>query len=273
MAAPHKNLANYGTTKMNCQIDENSGQMTIRPKGAVIECGFEIGDWLSYLSAGRDATKATATVVESDITPDRMSLSHRIRLEMGTFELTQTERINGNTIIREFDVLPLESGFLGDFVGRFSFPDCGDAVVSIDGRNIEHTNKNRYHQYHTDRVSLSGNFGRFVVETTKAELPDGMEYVMYARDEPPDNWVIHARVLACDTGIGVLRFHRGPFTHSQALDRIISRSSLIAGRFRRLRERTRLPSRYIPIQYGDLTPLATTDDIQLGLKCKYYDEQ
>jgi len=258
---------------MNWQIDDISGRMTVRPGGTVIECGFEIGDWLSYLSAGRDATKATSTVIESDITRDRMSLSHRIRLETGTFELTQIERISGNTIIREFDVLPLEAGFLGDFVGRFSFPNCGDAVVSIDGKTIEHTNKNRYYQYNTHIASLSGNFGRFVVKTTRAELPDGMEYVMYARDEPPDTWVIHARALAMGTGTGVLRFHRGPFIHSQALDRIVSRSSLIVERFRRLRERTRLPSRYIPIQYGDLTPLATTDEIQLALECKYYDEQ
>jgi hypothetical protein len=202
-----------------------------------------------------------------------MSLSHEVNLETGIFELTQTEHITGNTIYREFSVLPLEAAFLGDFVGRFSFSDCGDAVASLSGKTIEHKNRNKYHQYHTDKVSLTGDFGRFVIETTKAELPDGMEYVMYVRDEPPDTWVIHARTLARDTGTGVLRFHRGPFTHCGVLDQIVSCSPTIADRLRRLRERTRIPSRYIPIQYGDLITLATTDEIQLGLECKYYDER
>jgi len=257
---------------MNYTIDESSGLLTFYPDDTAIECGFEIGNWLSYVSAGRDKTKAIHNVVNSQTSAGKIVMAHKVALGDYEFHVEQEERISNSILRRQFTVTPITLSLLGDFVVRFSFSDCGDADVIIDGKTITHQNRNIYHQYETDRVEIEGSDGRFEVETTDLSIPDGMDYVMYARDEPPDTWVIHARALTRNVDRGVLRFHRGPVSHFRFLDWLVSHSTFLSDQLRYLRERSSISSRYIPIQYGERTRLTSTDLLQIGLIGKYYDK-
>lgn len=252
--------------------ETEAGLLHLASNGLTVECNFEMGDWLSYVSAGRDATHATRRTVKRDVADGWRSTTHRIDLAAGSYEVSQTERIDGNAVDRQLTVVPVTKALLGDVVIRFSIPDAEDMTATIDGNTFDHEGRNSYHQYGTDSAGIEGRRGRFDVRAMDCSIPSGMDLVTYVRDEPGGAWVVHVRALAQDGDDGVLRLYRGGVTHFPALDEIVSRIPPLADRLRYLRERSSFPSGLIPVQFGERVRLSPSSELRLHARGEFTDD-
>lgn len=247
------------------------GRMGLTYNDINIDCGFEIGDWKSYVSAGRDSTNAKHRVERESKGQNKISVEQYVDLSSGRFEILQHEYQTGRTITRTFLVSPEGVVSLGDFVIRFSIPKSADMIASIDGKVFEHRGKNRYLQFETDSARIEGTDLAFSIRTTQVRLPNGMKLVTYVRDEPPDTWVIHARAIAFGTGNGFLRLYRGDTVHVPWIDELVKRSNWLVKRLRYLREESLISSSFLPIQYCEWSRLSDNDLIEMTVEGKIED--
>jgi hypothetical protein len=235
-----------------------------------IELGFEFGDWISFLSAGREHLDAEQTTTVHTIDENRFEAKHTVDLAYGSYNLYQQEWINQSNFERELSMTSNGKGMIGDMVLRFAF--CGASHLSavINDRTIPFRGQNHYHQFEARSVSLiDGDEILFSVHLEDYDAPKDMVPVVYCKDVSPDCWVVHIRLQAVDTSIGILRLYRGPFRHLPALDRMVQRRPWLQDRLRYLRERSRVPSRLLPAQYVNLVELADNRKIRIRAKGKY----
>lgn len=251
-------------------LEDESGLVTISPNDTTIECGFEMGDWLSYISAGRETMNAqyrTKTAANGTV-----SYSHEVSLASGSFVVDQHENISSDSIRRRFQVTSDGPSLLGDFVLRFSIPQSSDAKAVIDQKEFKHQGLNRYLQFETETACIEWKKDRFEIDVLDVSTPPGLDFVIYVRDEPPDTWILHVRAIARDGYDGVLRFHRGPISHVPQIDRLVSRSRVLSIWLRNLREQSSVPPKYIPLQYGERARLSDSETLEMNIKATYYKE-
>lgn len=232
-----------------------------------VEFGFEIGDWLSFLSAGGNRLDAKHTTSEQTVGENEFEANHTVDLACGSYNLHQREWIDESNFERELSMTSNGEGMIGDLVLRFVFHGASHLSAVINGRTIPFQGQNRYHQFEARSVSLTdGGKLLFSVRLEDYNVPKGMEPVVYAKDVSPNRWVVHVRLQAVDTKAGILRLYRGPFRHVSALDRVVRRRPWLRDRLRYLRERSRVPSRLLPVQYVDLVELTDNKEIRIHAK-------
>jgi len=234
------------------------------------EVHFEVGDWHSFASL-TDSKGAQMEHEVSDRFDSGFESLHRVALNTGVAELKRQERFGGDRIDRKLTLTTPESFEIGDLVGRFVFHKEKDAVVSIAGREIPHRGLNRYYQHRTESATIKNVDGQFTVSVVDSTLPSGMKLFVYARDEPPDSWVIHVRALSEHSDAGMLRLFHLPVTHLRLLDRAVESCTLLKKNLRYIRERSNIDSRWIPFQYVERTRLNPSDTVQIEMSGEYND--
>lgn len=234
------------------------------------EVHFEVGDWHSFASL----TASTAVRMEHEVS-DRLDSGfnslHRITFNTGVAELRRQERFRGRHIDRKLTLTTPGSFEVGDLVGRFVFRKEEEAIVSIAGREIPHRGLNRYYQYRTKSATIRNSEGQFTVSVVNSRLPSGMKLFVYARDEPPDSWVIHIRALSENSDAGMLRLFHLPVTHFRALDQTVESCDLLNKKLKYIRERSSIDSRWIPFQYVERTRLNPSDTVEIEMSGEYND--
>lgn len=234
--------------------------------GPTIQCGFELGDWLSFVSAGRDRLDAE---ISSNVTHQSVSqfqAIHDVSLVSGHITVIQFENYHRTGITRKLTAS--SSGtLLGDFVARFTINDP-TATATIDGHNFEHKSKNRYNQFETDSAVVNGSWGKFEVTINSSSLPSGFTMHMYVRDDPSGEWVIHVRALALDGRSRFLRFYRTPLfpvsiKRIETLDRFLERVPRVQRRLSYFREQTNIHDWLAPFQLVELAPVKRGEPISI----------
>lgn len=249
---------------------DQSGSLTFDPGDAPVTCSFEIGDWLSTVSAGNTSQSAIHTVVGTSVSEEAFEATHRVGLASGTALVDQTERFDRKLIRRQFRVTPEDTVDFGDFVVRFVREATAVDHVEIAGREFEHRGRNRYLQFETDSVDLVGSSTDVRISLEEACLPRHVQPVIYARDEPTGDWIVHVRALTTD-GEGFLRLYPGPLNRSALLDRI-TRVGGLRDVLRYVRERAPVPGRWVPLQYVHTTELTGDDEIRMDVAVEFDSE-
>jgi len=253
---------------MNWEVDPESGSVSNRDLD--IQCGFELGDWYSFTSLNSGNLSGTRLLREYDHSQSFYRADHEITLHSGSGIVTQSEEFGEHSINRTLILEPTSPIFIGDFVLRFVVDAHSYPVAQIAGKTFEHQGKNRYLQFDVAKAQLQGEQGTISFEAGNCSLPDEMSLVVYVRDQPPDQWVIHIRALARSTGEGFVRLYNNSVKRLPALDEIIRLFGLIKF-LRYCREYgTRvwyLPNA-LPFQYVEYIKLDPTDVLEICATCQ-----
>ena len=185
---------------------------------------------------------------------------YRVRLSRGYYEITTNDHLDGRQLKRQYRLTSLESSMLGDFVIRVALPATNGSRGRIADRKIQHKSSNIYHQYQVSKAVIEYpnlNLGiRFYSHDGNSP---GFSPWMYIRDEPPDTWVIHDRLLSEQRNNQVWSVSSMRLNAPQSIARLISP---IARYFWLYKEWTGINS-LIPIhfQVGYLTSLKRDDTL------------
>lgn len=252
----------------NWTVDRNTGCLTLSYNNEPFICSFEIGDWLSTVSAGNTQKSASHNIVKTSVTQNKFEATHRVDLVSGTAFVDQKEHFGNGSLQRQFRVTPAGTVNFGDFVIRFVRDAASIDHVEIGGCRFEHRGRNRHLQFGTDSIVLAGFSNRVRITIEDTTLPHHVEPVIYARDEPSGDWIVHVRALTTE-GPGFLRLYRGPVDRLPVLDSIVDGVDGIEDALRYIRERATLPGRWIPLQYVHTTELTSDDDIWMAVNVDF----
>ncbi|WP_336360140.1 hypothetical protein [Haladaptatus sp. ZSTT2] len=236
-----------------------SGTNSIHPRGS-----FEVGDWLSMLSPETGNSTATHHIKETETTATEYYARHEAALATGSLCIEQNEQFSETKVERSFTVTTDKSLSLGDFVVRFVFDANEVESISLAGERFSHQGQNRYLQFPVEKLVVNGKREQFQLSIDSVELPNGFTPVLYARDEPTGQWVIHARAIAME-GDGFLRLYRGPWTRNSWLDSLMNKVPRLRNSLTYLRERTDIAGKWIPAQYVHTVSLGSTDRIAMKI--------
>lgn len=252
---------------MNWAVDPDSGSVSgVDPD---VRCGFELGDWFSFASLDSGGLNATRTLCSSEREDTIYRAKHHVSLRSGSGVLTQTEDFRDGGIDRTLKLRPTSVIDLGDLVLRFEFNAGTFPIAEIANRTFEHHGRNRYLQFDTTRVRLCGPTRDISINADALSLPDGMNLVIYVRDEPPDRWIVHVRALAHGSDRGFVRFYDLPWTHLPFVDRLV-RCLRMTGPLRYCRERgtaIRFLPDAIPFQYVESVNVKADDQVAIHAEC------
>jgi hypothetical protein len=232
--------------------------------------GYELGDWLSFVSGGRDSTAATVETHESQRSTDLVELNHAVELQSGQASAKQVEQAACGSLRRRLHVSGNPSVLFGDAVIRFVV-EPSDGVARIGGRRYRHRGLNRYLQFPTDKARIEAMTGTFEVELERATVPGGVIPVLYVRDDPSGVWVIHVRAITVGGEHGILRLYRGPWRRVRLFDTVVSSRPRLASALSYLRERSSVPGRYLPLQYVHRVLLAKGSKVVLEATARVLD--
>jgi hypothetical protein len=232
------------------------------------EVQFEVGDWHSFTSLTAKTNVPIQHSIETQ-TEETFHGEHRVDFQSGTALIERSESFSGRTIDRSLTLTTPSRVSIGDFVARFVFRDATSSTAEIAGRHFEHRGQNRYHQFATDTATIRDTEGAFTITTVESDLPKGMELFTYVRDEPPDTWVVHVRVLAIDGTDGMVRLSYLPVTHISVIDWVVRNLPPLSRRLRYICERSSIDSRWLPAQYVEWVTMDSEDRIYLGVHGEY----
>ena len=234
------------------------------------QCGFELGDWYSFVSLDSGALDATRTLRSSERQDSFYCAEHYVSLRSGSGIVTQTEVFRGDGIDRTLELRPAPEMEIGDFVLRFVFDADTFPVADIADQTFKHHGRNRYLQFDVERVRLWGGTREIFIDATASSLPDAMDLVVYVRDEQPNRWVVHVRALVRHTNHGFVRLYDFPVTRLSFLDELVRRLRL-TGLLRYCRERgttVRYLPDALPFQYVESVELDDDDTVELRADCR-----
>jgi hypothetical protein len=157
--------------------------------------GFETADSASFFSLSSGGYRHK--ILEENIDIEKNSENKAdliVQMRDGKWKLGIHEKLNGNIIIRDHQLVTLEDSWFMDFVSRFQFRKEFFDKVIIAGRELRHRKTNLYYQYPVDEVKLIGKDFDIVVRVKEVVTAGKFGLNMYARDFE-DVWVVHARLM------------------------------------------------------------------------------
>lgn len=153
--------------------------------------------------------------VELDRATSETSAGRQVTLELGLREgrvrLEVEEGLRGpRRYWRACRLECLEATTLMDFVLRFRFSAEHFRVGHIAGRTFQHEKSNVYHQFPTDRASLTNEAYAVTVRAIRHQAPPSLKAHCYLRDSERE-WVIHLRMLPTSWDREVVKLCSGWF--------------------------------------------------------------
>lgn len=257
---------------MEWEADNDSG--VVFCQNPSVQCGFELGDWYSFTSLNSGELDATRILMSSRWSGKVYQAEHKISLQTGTANLFQEEECLDEGIDRTLTLEPTTPIELGDIVLRFRIDANEFPVVEIAGYEFHHRSRNRYLQFDVDKATFHGGLGTISIEGAADSIPPGMTLVTYVRDEPPANWIVHARVLAKYTKRGFLRLYGFPLARFPLLDQLVRRMGLHHSlRYcREIGTRVSYLPNALPAQYVEYVELTPGDEVSLTAKYRFFSE-
>ena len=163
----------------------------------VLGWGTETSDRYSFFS--QDKLKDTKVkILKKHIKYDDRHIRSRFILELreSLIELILEDTIQKLNIKRHYRLKMLQDGFLSDFVVRAVFNVNNINWAEIARTRYAHLNTNLYYEFPVTNIKLRTQFGFIESEVYKFIAPSNFVLVSYIRDEPPDKWVVHHRLLS-----------------------------------------------------------------------------
>jgi len=176
----------------------------------ILGWGFELGNWYSCFYQEKLAGVSSAVAFKKvNVQKNGVEAEFYIKLKKGKFKVNIKEKILKKcTIVREYTLEALEKSYIGDFVVRSVFLAEDIKEINFAKQNFIHYGNNIYYTQNVRTIILKTEF--FDIESSVIEVlaPARMELVTYLRDEPPNKWVIHHRLLAKECEEHVLRIYK-----------------------------------------------------------------
>lgn len=91
----------------------------------------------------------------------------------------------------------VEPIFLQDIVIRAVIRVAGQSRAEIAGQKIDHASSNRYFQYPAQSAWLFGQIQTAELNASSSDL-SGWRQELYVRDEAPETWIVHLRIMPID---------------------------------------------------------------------------
>jgi len=238
------------------KFDLSTGSLTSlrieKSPNLIFPWGLEIGDWISFFS--QEIGSRNCKVLKKTITTKKNEVLSQFELILskGHFLITQHDAFVPSGIVRTSKCLALDNSYLGDFVTRYVFKKEFVRNVIINGYVLYHRKTDKYYQYRTKEAVLVLNDYLLKIKTIEHQLPEKYTYFMYARDEPKDKWIIHARTLAeeCDDEFIKIYTLRSDMILPRSLSRSMLKRRTIRRILWRFKERKVIPRIfYYPLSF------------------------
>lgn len=171
--------------------------------------GTETSDRFSFFSQeklGGTGIKLLEKTI--DITDNKIHSFFVVKLKRILLKITLEDKIENLRIIRKYVLESLNSGYLSDFVTRIVLDKQFVKRINIAEKNFQFQGSNLYRQYLTNEVFLETVLGNVKLFTKAPQPLRGFELLSYVRDEPPNKWVIHHRLLASKEATPLLQFYK-----------------------------------------------------------------
>lgn len=171
--------------------------------------GVEASDRYSFFSQDKlGGTQVKLLEKKIEITDSKIHSFFIVKLKKILLKITLEDEIENLQIIRKYVLESLNCGYLSDFVTRIILDKQFVKRVNIAGENFQFQGSNLYRQYLTNEVFLETALGNVKLFTKASQPLPGFELLSYVRDEPPNKWVIHHRLLASKEGVPLLQFYK-----------------------------------------------------------------
>jgi hypothetical protein len=177
-------------------ISWDNGTIRRLSLGAIkgIDWGAETADRKSFFTLAETSRCCEIRQFETRGTGNGFTQRIEAKLAEGHWVMDRTVEICDNRVHVSQELCCLDRSVLVDFVVRFKFSKDSFTTGTIDGRTIDHRNRNVWYQFPVDEAILSGPHGRAVVRLHSARLGGKFHSVLYIRDEP-GAWIVHVRLL------------------------------------------------------------------------------
>jgi hypothetical protein len=182
-------------------LDEDRGLVTAlntSTSSLPIACwGCEVGNWFSMFSH-HDMGGMGCEVLNKNITCSETLLQTSVEFQLvdGIFRINSEDRLCDGAVWRTYTLEPLEESMLGDFVMRHVASTCNCPDVMLSGQLLHHAGKNRMVTAPASSIELLGSGIHLQSQLLEMDSPSGFDRMSYARDEPPNLWILHHRFIA-----------------------------------------------------------------------------
>jgi len=176
---------------------------------SIMGWGTELSDRYSFFSQEKLGGK-NSQIIDKKITIEKESITSNFVLKFKTafVRISLNDKIEQSRIQRKYILETLEDSYLADFVIRTVFPKDIITKVFIMDKKFDFQSSNLYRQYKTDAAILETQRG--LIES-RVQIPISQpkfDLVTYVRDEPPDKWVVHHRLLSSKQQLPVLQCYK-----------------------------------------------------------------
>ena len=171
--------------------------------------GVETADRYSFFSQDKlGGIKVKLLDKKIEITDENINSFFVVKLKKILLKITLEDKIEESQIKRRYVLESLTDGYLSDFVTRAVFDKKLVDKANIGGRIFEFYGLNLYRQYPTNKVLLNTKLGDIELVTKTPHYYSNFNLLSYVRDEPPNKWVIHHRLLSgCNQHL-LLQFYK-----------------------------------------------------------------
>lgn len=176
--------------------------------------GCELGDWRGTFAQHRmGGLNCLLECREIACSEQEIRSVFTLRLPFGRYRVECLDELRADRILRKYLLVPLEDSKLGDFVCRLAMMAGRYPSAVIGGVRFSHANSNTKRQMLVSRARIEGNGTALSTTMTASMAAEGFSSVTYVRDERPDRWIVHHRLLATMQGSDeyVFRIWRATF--------------------------------------------------------------
>ena len=181
---------------INWKIKHNViSELNFKNQNIINPWGFETADSSAFFSLENNIGWRYKKVLEEYQFDETINKAHIItQMQEGKWELFVNDEIKDNVLIRNVEATTLEDSYFMDFVLRYRFKKEFIEYAKINDTKYYHKDTNVYYQFPVKEVFLQGKGFDINLSIIDSIVPDGMEPMMYVRDNR-DEWVVHVRMV------------------------------------------------------------------------------
>jgi len=158
--------------------------------------GCEFGDWFGYFSQQKcGGSRCEIVAARIDAQPKCVRGEFDVRLPRGEYRLRFRDELMDGALHRDYTLVSLGEGALGDFVLRTAALAEDWPEGRIAGEAHRHAARNFMHQHPVRAAALLGAGLRLDFELTEVSAPQRLGVYTYLRDARSGEWVMHHRLL------------------------------------------------------------------------------
>lgn len=167
--------------------------------------GVETADSWSFFSLEKEIGYRN-TISQHDVQTQLKSLKQTMKVQFasGTFFLSNLDKLEEASVIRETTLETESEIHLMDFVQRYRFKKSFFQEAEINGQTIKHKNSNVYYQFPVNEVLLKGQKFSLKISIQDVQSTSKFRPTMYVRDRG-EEWIVHIRMMPIQDDFFVIK--------------------------------------------------------------------